>query len=180
LTTRHGSALNTAGADTTASAGVSPTAVYRHFDNSAELLSDAVVYCWQAFDESLELATDPGLDPISEFRCLGAAYVTFAEENPGQYRAMFSNAFVTTDSAMRTKVQTASIGVFAKLVDRIADMLQQNGDDRDPSFVATQVHTWIHGIVEVCTCDDNEIFPTAAELLDDLVLRLGLVADNSR
>jgi AcrR family transcriptional regulator len=157
-----------------ARAGVSPTAVYRHFDNANELLGDAVVHCWESFDDALETVADPDSDPFSEFRQLGTAYASFAAENPGQYRAMFSIAMSTTDATMLTKFKGASLGVFAKLVERVEIMLDQNRDERDPVFVATQVHTWIHGIVDVCNADDDNLFPSADELLDDLVVRLGL------
>lgn len=173
-----------------ARAGVSPTAVYRHFENATDLLGDAVVHCWESFDAAIESAENPDIDCFSQFRQVGSAYVAFVDQNPGQYRAMHANALSTksastnaasnTDTeservaAMYAKIRAASLEVFAKLVGRVEIMLAENRDDRDPVFVATQVHTWIHGIVDVCTGDDEEIFPSADELLDDLTIRLGL------
>ncbi|MDH4170148.1 MAG: TetR/AcrR family transcriptional regulator [Acidimicrobiia bacterium] len=152
-------------------AGVSPTAVYRHFEDHADLSESAVLFCWNAFDEALEASSDPELDPFTDFRRMGAAYAAFAHDEPGKYQTLFA-----THNTMGDKVKEASMLVFAKLVDRVAAMLAANHDDRDPFFVATQVHTWIHGIVELCTDADDSPFPPSDVLIDDLAVRLGLVA----
>jgi len=154
-----------------ARAGVSPTAVYRHFDDHEDLLVAAVLSCWNAFDEALDAAEDPDLDPFTEFRRMGGAYADFAHDEAGKYRVLF-----TTHDTMGDRVQEASLLVFSKLVDRVAAMLDANGDDRDPFFVATLVHTWIHGIVDLCTGDDDSPFADPDVLLDELAERLGLVA----
>ena len=61
-------------------AGVSPTAVYRHFDDHGELLEAAVLHCWVAFDEALESSSDPEADPFDDFRRMGSAYAAFEFE----------------------------------------------------------------------------------------------------
>jgi len=153
-----------------ARAGVSPTAVYRHFDDHGSLLEAAVLYCWDAFDQAIEWSDDPDVEPFVEFRRVGQAYADFAREQPGKYRVLF-----TTHNTMGDEVQGASLLVFTKLVDRVAAMLAANGDDRDPFFVATQVHTWIHGIVDICSSDDDSPFPAPELLIDELTVCLGLV-----
>ena len=68
---------------------------------------------------------------------------------------------------------------FTMLVERVAAILELNNDDRDPFFVAVQVHSWIHGMVDL-TCRHSAIeWPSMEVLLDDLVVRLGLVAPTS-
>ncbi|MDH3704826.1 MAG: TetR/AcrR family transcriptional regulator [Acidimicrobiia bacterium] len=155
-----------------ARAGVSPTAVYRHFDDHEQLLEAAVLHCWEAFDVALESSSVPGDDPFTDFRRMGGAYADFARDNPGKYRVLF-----TTHNTMGDRVREASLTVFIKLVDRVAAMLAANGDDRDPFFVATQVHTWIHGIVDICTGEPP--FPSPDALIDDLTVRLSLVPEAS-
>ena len=56
----------------------------------------------------------------------------------------------------------------------VAEILDVNEDDRDPTFVALQVHTWIHGIVTLVACAPGMACPPMADLLDDLMVRLGL------
>ena len=53
-------------------------------------------------------------------------------------------------------------------------MLTVLGDDRDPFFVAVQVHTWIHGIVDLVGCHPDALWPEMDSLLDGLSAALRL------
>jgi AcrR family transcriptional regulator len=150
-----------------ADAGVSPTAVYRHFADRDELLSEAIAWCWDRFDAALEVA-DTG-DPVADFRRQGEAYLRFAREEPGIYRVLFSHL------APAGRPQ-AGRRVFQKLVDRVAALLGAGGDRRDPHFVAVEVHTWIHGIADLAAFDPTLDEEITARLLDELGPRLGLMA----
>lgn len=63
---------------------------------------------------------------------------------------------------------------FIMLVERIQAILDRNGDERDPFFVAVQLHTWIHGIVDLTCRHPAFEWPTIDELLDDLIVWLDL------
>ena len=126
-------------------AGVSPTAVYRHFDDHVELLRGAVDHCWSTFYDQLRTASDSSDDPFVAFRAMGDAYIAYALAHPGQYRVLFSNKVDLGDGD-----SPGGLAAFQLLVDAVARMLAVLGDDRDPFFVAVQVHTWIHGIVDLC------------------------------
>lgn len=144
-------------------AGVSPTAVYRHFDDHVELLREAVDHCWSTFFEQLRAAHDRSDDPFVAFRAMGDAYVAYAIEHPGQYRVLFSDKVDLGDGDA-----PGGLAAFQLLVDAVARMLDTLGDDRDPFFVAVQVHTWIHGIVELCGSHPSMPWPDTADLLDGL------------
>jgi len=149
-------------------AGVSPMAVYNHFADKDALVEAAIRQCWDEFQaaigEALELE-----DPVAKLRAAGEAYVRFARDNPGKYVVMF------TATALPAELIGIGLSSFDVLVEMVADILQANGDDRDPRFVAAQVHTWIHGIVLLDGCvPDLEDWPSTDTLLDDLMLRLGL------
>jgi hypothetical protein len=60
------------------------------------------------------------------------------------------------------------LAAFQLLVDAVSRMLTVRGDDRDPFFVAVQVHTWIHGIVDLCGSHPSMPWPETSELLDGL------------
>ena len=47
-------------------------------------------------------------------------------------------------------------------------------DERDPFFVSTQVHTWIHGMVDMCGSHPELPFPSVEQLLSELPVALGL------
>lgn len=150
-------------------AGVSATAVYRHFDDHHDLLRESVEYCWTNFRQSLVDSKLGITDPFDELQALRAAYVAFALEHPGQYRVMFSNR-------MRPEGDSAVIGLAAYqlLVDSVAAILDVLGDDRDPYFVAAQLHTWLHGVVDLWSNHPDVSWPGADQLIESMVHTIGL------
>ncbi len=153
-----------------ARAGVSPTAVYRHFDDHLSLLRAAVDDCWEQFEQALATAAASTDDPYESLRRSGDAYVHFATERPGEYYVLFSNRI---DVAYEG--HNVGDSAFDHLVDLVAAILDANGDARDARFVAVQVHTWIHGIVDLTCRHDEFDWPSSGELLDELLVRLALV-----
>lgn len=150
-------------------AGVSPTAVYRHFDDHVELLRETVEHCWSTFYAQLRQANDSTDDPFVAFRAMGDAYVDYALDHPGQYRVLFSDKVALGDGE-----SPGGMAAFQLLVDLVARMLDARDDDRDPLFVAVQVHTWIHGMVDLCGSHPDMPWPAIPELLDGLSDALGL------
>lgn len=154
-------------------AGVSPTAVYRHFDDHLDLLRESVQFCWANFNAALSGSFAPDDDPFEAFHACGEAYCQFAFEKQGQYRVLFSNR-IELDPGPDGAEVGGSMETFQLLVDLVARMLAELGDDRDPFFVAVQVHTWIHGIVDICGNDDTAPWPSLEDQLDGLAASLGL------
>jgi AcrR family transcriptional regulator len=153
-------------------AGVSPTAVYRHFDDHLALLRAAVEHCWEEFARAFVDADEGVTDPYERFRRSGDAYVRFAMEQPGKYHVLFSNKIdVELDG------NPIGVSAFEMLVDKVTDILRRRDDDRDPRFVAVEVHTWIHGIVDLIGRHPDGGWPPIGTLLDDLTVRLGLARD---
>ncbi len=150
-------------------AGVSPTAVYRHFDDHVELLRGSVTHCWDNFRTALAESHDPDADPFTNFHRMGRAYIDFALDRPGQYRVLFSNR-LTVDG----DEGPVAMAAFEMLVDQVTAMLAARGDDRDPFFVAVQVHTWIHGIVDLIGRHDDFDWPDIDVLVGDVQRHLGL------
>jgi AcrR family transcriptional regulator len=150
-------------------AGVSPTAVYRHFDDHVELLNDAVEHCWTTFYEHLRSADVTSDDPFVAFRAMGDAYVDYALTHPGQYRVLFSGKVGLGDGS-----SPGGLAAFRLLVDAVARILTAVDDPRDPFFVAVQVHTWIHGMVELRGSHPDMVWPEMSDLLDALAEALGL------
>lgn len=153
-------------------AGVSPTAVYRHFEDHSQLMETAIDWCWEEFIRAIEVGSDDHPDPFDRFVHMGQRYVSFAMNESGKYRVMFSNQIDPT--ARKGPTAMSAFGLLVELVD---EMLSANGDDRDPFFVSTQVHTWIHGMVHMCGNHPELPFPSVDELLIDLPARMGLTRD---
>lgn len=163
-------------------AGVSPTAVYRHFDDHLDLLRESVAQCWRNFYETMVAARDSSTDPYVAFRAAGDEYVRFAMEHQGQYRVLFSNRIHLdlTDLDLPNSMEPpdemseAGMSAFQVLVDLVSAILERNGDDRDAFFVAVQVHTWIHGMVDLVGCHPDAPWPDMEPMLDGLSAALGL------
>ncbi len=172
LMAQHGSLDKVSVRAVAGAAGVSPTAVYRHFENHTDLLWSAVQYCFEQFAEHMEGAAASTDDVYERLRNSGRAYVRFATDHPGMDRVMFSNRV-----ELPPREEPVGINAFEQLVGLIADILTARGDDRDPHFVAVQVWTWIHGIVDlICSHRDVDMWPDVDLLLDELGDRLGLTA----
>jgi AcrR family transcriptional regulator len=150
-------------------AGVSPTAVYRHFDDHLDLLRQAVEYCWANFRAAMQAGKDSSDDPFEAFHHTGLNYIEFAMEHRGQYRVLFSNRL-----DLGPVTSTAS-DAFDILVGLIAAVLDATGDDRDPVSVAMQTHTWIHGIVDLIGGNPDMPWPDTTTMLDCLGESLRLV-----
>ena len=125
-------------------AGVSPTAVYRHFADHDELITATVDWCWSEFDHAINVATDDIADPFERIRMQGRAYAEFGLGRTGVYRVLFSGSVHGGMSSTEH-----GRGIFTKLVNTVGAVLAARSDPRDPYRVATQVFTWIHGIVDL-------------------------------
>lgn len=176
LMAEHGTVEGVSLRAVAARAGVSPTAVYRHFEDHHELLRAAVAYCWSEFSRTLREGADTADEPFARFRAMGDAYVDFAVNEPGKYRVLFSNR-LDVDGPDKAD---DGVDAFSMLVGGVAELLAANDDPRDPFFVATQVHTWIHGIVDLCANHSDLGWPSYDRLLDELGLRLELVPKAER
>lgn len=75
-------------------AGVSRTALYRHFEDKAALLARVALEGFRMFRASLEnalvVSRQSGSDPLEE---MAGAYLRHAVQNPAHYRVMFGRDF---------------------------------------------------------------------------------------
>ncbi len=150
-------------------AGVSATAVYRHFDDHHDLLRESVEYCWTNFRQALIDSTVGVSDPFDELVQLGAAYAQFAFDHPGQYRVMFSNRIELGDADT-----TIGLAAYQLLVDAVERILDALDDDRSPFFVAAPLHTWMHGAGDLCSSHPEMRWPGTDSLLDGMLEALRL------
>ncbi len=150
-------------------AGVSPTAVYRHYADFDELISATVAWSWDRFDEAVNEQVGHIDDPYARLQASGEAYVHFALGQPGLYRVLFS-------IGGRAAVLRKEVGlpVFGKLVDNVAAVLDASGDDRSSLEVAGSVFTWIHGAADLrlaaIELPASEVEQQVASIMRDLRL----------
>jgi AcrR family transcriptional regulator len=73
----------------TARAGVSPNALYLHFEGKEDLLSTLIVAGYTELRTFLADATGDAADPLQRLRAFALAYLEFASRQPGIYRVLF-------------------------------------------------------------------------------------------
>ncbi len=169
LMARHGSADQLTLRGIAREVGVSPTAIYRHFDGHEEMVVEAVTRCWLDFETVMGAAASAE-DPFDAMHAAGVTYLTFAAENPGRYQIMFSNHISVEDHT-----DDADHAPFDILVGIVARILDELDDDRDARFVAFQVFSWVHGIASLAQNMDKLGWPGALEMLAHVGPSLGLV-----
>ena len=73
-------------------AGVTPAAVYRHFEGREDLLAEAARQGFEIFADLMQHAYDNGQpSALAAFEATGRAYLAFARKFPGHYIAMFES-----------------------------------------------------------------------------------------
>lgn len=73
-------------------AGVTPAAVYRHFEGREDLIAEAARQGYAIFADVMQFAYDSGQpSALAAFEATGRAYLAFARKYPGHYIAMFES-----------------------------------------------------------------------------------------
>jgi AcrR family transcriptional regulator len=73
-------------------AGVTPAAVYRHFEGREDLIAECARQGHEIFADLMEFAFNDGKpSALAAFEATGRAYLAFARKYPGHYMAMFES-----------------------------------------------------------------------------------------
>lgn len=166
-------------------AGVTPAAVYRHFEGREDLIAEAARQGYEIFADLMEYAFDKGQpSALASFEATGRAYLAFARRYPGHYVAMFESGISINRSPELAEVATRAMGV----LERAAEALSKHipAEKRPPAKMFS-AHIWAmsHGVVELfARASPGTISPFPPEdLLESgigIYLRgLGLIEDDS-
>ena len=131
--------------------GVAPTALYLHFADRGELMVAVIEERFAEFARTID-AADPGGDPLEGLLLRGEAYVTFALEHPGHYRALFFTGYRAAAERpdLVARCQAAGAPAFLALVEavkRCQDAGRLHGDD--PMPVAVGLWSLVHGYADL-------------------------------
>jgi AcrR family transcriptional regulator len=130
-------------------AGVTPAAVYRHFDGREELLIECALQGHAIFADLMEFAYRDGQpSALAAFEATGRAYLAFARKHPGHYMAMFEAGLPRHATPALDRAVTRSRNV----MDRAAEALSERMPaDRRPPPAMFSAHVWAmsHGVVEL-------------------------------
>jgi AcrR family transcriptional regulator len=146
LVAEQGDATRLSIRSVTRRAGVSPTALYLHFENLDELVLALVERGFTEFRSSMHAAVEGGTDPEERLRRAGLAYTRFARERGPLYAVIFGPRPHPAEGAPLGP-QVAE-DAFGDLVALVTDYV---GPDRaakeDATALAGGVWTGLHGYV---------------------------------
>lgn len=130
-------------------AGVTPAAVYRHFQGREDLLIEVARQGYEIFADLMDYAYESGQPSASaSFSATGRAYLAFARKHPGHYMAMFESGLSLNSNAELARVATRASGILERAAQ---DLLQRLPADRRPPAAMFSAHIWAmsHGVVEL-------------------------------
>jgi AcrR family transcriptional regulator len=162
-------------------AGVTPAAVYRHFEGREDLIAELARQGFDAFGELLEYAYESGQpSDRAAFEATGRAYLAFARKYPGHYIAMFESGISIQRTPELYQVASRALGVLEKSAIKLSEHIPV---DRRPPPQMFSAHIWAmsHGVVELFARNSGTQSPFPPEdLLETgigIYLRgLGLIA----
>lgn len=130
-------------------AGVTPAAVYRHFEGREDLIAEAARQGYEIFHDLMQFAYDKGQpSALAAFEATGRAYLAFAQKYPGHYIAMFESGI----SVNRTpELAAASEKARGVLEQAARDLSSHIPPEKRPPAAMFSAHIWAmsHGVVEL-------------------------------
>ena len=130
-------------------AGVTPAAVYRHFEGREELIAEAARQGYEIFADVMQYAYDKGQpSALAAFESTGRAYLAFARQYPGHYIAMFESGVAVNRNP---DLAAASMRARAVLENAARDLSQHIPPEKRPPASMFSAHIWAmsHGVVEL-------------------------------
>ena len=159
-------------------AGVTHTAAYRHFRSKRDLLAEIALGGYQRllflFQEAALKSKDAGRDPVIE---QGKAYVRFAIENPGRFRAMGDPTLYPFIDF--PELYSTAKAAFAALVTSMKSEIA-SGKYRKASATRLTLAAWasVHGLSHLIL--DNLVVDSMDPTPLDLEATLEFVSDTVR
>ncbi len=130
-------------------AGVTPAAVYRHFEGREDLIAEAARQGYEIFADLLEYAYDDGRPSVlTAFEKTGRAYLAFARKYPGHYVAMFESGVSIQRTPELNDAARRAMGVLERAAKALSERIPE---ERRPPPQMFSAHIWAlsHGVVEL-------------------------------
>lgn len=130
-------------------AGVTPAAVYRHFEGREDLIAEIARQGYEVFADLLDYAYETGQpSDLASFEAVGRAYLAFARKYPGHYVAMFESSISIQRTPELFAVATRAHGVLEDAAEKLSKHIPAQNRPPPQMFSA---HIWAmsHGVVEL-------------------------------
>lgn len=130
-------------------AGVTPAAVYRHFEGREDLIAEGARQGYEIFSDLMDYAYQSGQpSALAAFEATGRAYLAFARKYPGHYIAMFESGISVNRTPELAQESQRARRVLEKAA---ADLSQHIPPEKRPPAAMFSAHIWAlsHGVVEL-------------------------------
>ena len=130
-------------------AGVTPAAVYRHFEGREELIAEVARQGYAIFADLMVYAYDEGRpSALAAFEATGRAYLAFSARYPGHYVAMFESGISVNRTSELAEVAARAFRVLEQAAE---DLSKHIPPDKRPPPQMFSAHIWAlsHGVVEL-------------------------------
>ncbi|MGZ9812392.1 TetR/AcrR family transcriptional regulator [Pseudoroseicyclus sp. H15] len=130
-------------------AGVTPAAVYRHFEGREDLIAEAARQGYEIFGDLLDYAYNGGKPTaLAAFEKVGRAYLAFARKYPGHYVAMFESGVSIQRNPDLAAASERALGVMQEAAVALSEHIPES---RRPPPQMFSAHIWAlsHGVVEL-------------------------------
>ncbi|MGV9211048.1 TetR/AcrR family transcriptional regulator [Micromonospora sp. RB23] len=158
-------------------AGISAPSIYPHFPDVDSILLAVAQRAFGILEQELGVLDDE--DPVERLRAICAAYLTFAERRPHQYRVMFGAVWDAAQALERTpamaeELAVLGMGAFEIFRRTLADCVAAGRSaSADPFADATALWVGLHGIAQLRVA--APLFPWPAGLRDSVIDRMALL-----
>jgi AcrR family transcriptional regulator len=148
--------------------GVTPPAIYLHFDDKQALLDAICDVRFAELNKAMDAAAARSDDPLESLRLRGDAYVRFAVGNPEHYRLLLMTKNDDPERLTEEVEPTQGTIAFMKLVDSVARCIE-NGDlqPMEPMDAALVLWSGVHGLASLLISTPN--FPWPDDIIDKLL-----------
>jgi AcrR family transcriptional regulator len=138
--------------------GVSPTAVYLHFDSQADLVRAVLERHLEDLGRAVREADDSSLPVGTRMARRASAYAHWGLARPGAYQLLFESA-----DALDLGDEHSTTGT--DLIDEVAQALIEAArlDPDQAAVTATRIWTGLHGIVSLRLHKPHQSWPTTLE-----------------
>jgi AcrR family transcriptional regulator len=148
-------------------AGVSPTALYLHFENREELFRTVSEECFAELGAAMATAgEEAGEDPRAQLVAMGHAYLRFARERPGHYAVLFQRHIAPKPEDDETKL---GMEVFESLVEVVRRCGVPDAEAFDHGVILWMA---LHGRAAVASAMPDFPFPDEDRYVELLARRV--------